>query len=124
MTGPVVEVEGARQLRRSLKAAGDDLTDLTSTHAAISRLVVTSTHPPRRTGRLAGSVRGSGTKTAAVVRAGGARIPYAAVVEYGSPTRHIRPRPYLTAAAHATEPRWRAMYLDTVNRRLGKVKGV
>lgn len=123
MAGPVVEVIGARQLRATLKRAGDDLSDLKDVHGQISRLVIGATRAPRRTGRLAGSVRGSGTKTQAVVRAGRASVPYAGVIHYGWPGHHIAPNPFLIEAAHGTEPTWRALYLTEVDRILQRVKG-
>jgi hypothetical protein len=123
VAGPVVQVIGARQLRATLKRAGDDLQDLTDAHGKISRIVVGATRAPRRTGRLAGSVRGSGTKTVATVRAGRASVPYAGPIHYGWPARRIAPNPFLTDAAHATEPTWTAVYTQTVNRLLEKVKG-
>jgi hypothetical protein len=121
--GPVVQVVGARQLRATMKRAGDDLGDLVDVHGEISRLVVASTRAPRRSGRLAGTVRGSGTKTVATVRAGRSSVPYAGPIHYGWPARHIAPSPFLTDAAHGTEPAWRAMYLDAVEKILARVKG-
>lgn len=123
---PVVEVEGARQLRATLKRAGDDLGDLAATHAEIGRLVasVGRTGAPKRTGRLAGSVRASGTKTTATVRAGGASIPYAGPIHYGWAAHNISPNPFLTSAAHNTESIWTRIYLNAVDRILSKVKGI
>ena len=114
----VVQVVGARQLRRALTAAGDDLEDLKAANRAVAGLVVASARPatPHRSGVLAGSVRGSGTKTAAVVRAGSARVPYAGVIEYGWPARHITAQPWLIDTGRATESRWTQLYLDAVNK--------
>ena len=126
MAGPVVEVQGARELRRTLKAAGDDLSDLTKVNATISRYVAAcgaAAMAPRRTGRLAGSLRGSQAKASATVRAGGARIPYAGVIHYGWPRRHIRAQPFLVDAAHQTEPTWTRFYLAEVDRIISHVHG-
>ena len=125
MAGPVVEVEGARELRRTLKAAGDDLSDLTKVNATISRYVAmrAAAMSPRKSGRLAGSLRGSQAKASATVRAGGARIPYAGVIHYGWPGHHIRAQPFLVDAAHQTEPTWTKYYLAEVERIIGHIHG-
>jgi phage gpG-like protein len=122
----VLDVEGGKELRRSLKAAGDDLADLKEAHAEAARTVATAAKgtAPVRTGRLAASIRGSGTKTGAIVRAGGARVPYAAIQEFGWPRHNIVGQPYLVPAARETEPDWRRAYEAAVKRILAKVKGV
>jgi phage gpG-like protein len=119
------EVEGGRQLRKSLKDVEDGLADLKAAHAEAAGIVAEAarTGAPRRTGRLSGSIRPSGTKTAAIVRAGGSKIPYAGVQEYGWPGHNIPPQPYIVPAAHDTESTWIARYQDAVDRLLSKVKG-
>jgi hypothetical protein len=125
-TGPVVQVEGARELRATLKRAGDDLGDLKGVHDEIARLIagVAATRAPKLTGRLAGSIRGSGAKTVATVRAGGASIPYAKVIHFGWPAHNISANPFLVNPAHDTEPVWTRYYLNAVNAILSKVKGI
>lgn len=123
MPRPQVQVEGARELRTSLKRCGDDLSDLKDTHAQVAQTVAHAAHPPVVTGRLAQSIRPSGTKTAAQVRAGGARLPYAGPVHWGWPARNIVAQPFLADAAHATEPVWLAGYQAAVDKELAKVKG-
>jgi hypothetical protein len=120
-----VTVEGGRRLRATLKAAGDDLGELRAAHAAAAALVaaVATAGAPHRTGRLAGSVRGSGTKTAAIIRAGSARVPYANPIHWGWGLRHIAADPWMSRAAVGTEDRWAAGYRDEVDRILATVKG-
>jgi hypothetical protein len=122
---PVVRVEGARELRRTLKAAGNDLEDLKKVNATIARYVAlrAAAMAPRRSGRLAGSVRGNQAKTMAAVRAGGARVPYANVIHWGWPRHHIASQPFLVDAAHITEPTWTRYYLREVERILSHVHG-
>src|SRR4029077_550589 len=126
MAGPVVELEGGRRLRSTLKKAAGDLDDLKDVHAQVAAMVSAkaAATAPRRSGRLAASVRGSKAAGSAVVRAGGARVPYAGVIHYGWPRRHIGPQPFLTAAAHATEPAWTQVYLTGLDRILSHVQGV
>ena len=123
----ITRVEGARELRRTLKAAGDDLEDLKAAHAeaaAIVEPVARAKAPRGETGRLAGSVRSSGTKTMALVRAGYASVPYAGVQEWGWPGRNIPAQPFIVPAAHETEGRWYAVYMAEVVHLLGTIRGV
>ena len=124
--GIVVEVEGAAQLRRTLKAAGDDFADLKAVHADVSRYVAAraAATAPRRSGRLAGSLRGSAAKTSATVRAGGARVPYANPIHWGWPARNIAAQPFLVNTAHQTEPSWLDYYRREIDRILGTVHGI
>jgi phage gpG-like protein len=122
----LASLEGEKELRRTLKAAGDDLADLKAAHARTADTVSVRGRQkaPRRSGRLAGSVRPSGTKTAAVIRAGGGAIPYAGVQEYGWPAHHIPAQPYLVPAAEETQPTWEAEYQADVEKILARVKGI
>jgi phage gpG-like protein len=123
VAGPVVKVEGARELRATMKRAGEDLSDLKEAHGKIGAVVKAATHPPNLTGALAGSIRTSGTKTQAVIRAGGARVPYAGVQEWGWPSHNITGQGYLTGAAKATEPTWTAIYRAEVEKILDRIRG-
>lgn len=122
---PLVEIDGAQQLRKTLRAAGDDLGDLKAAnqqaadiaaHAARSRA-------PRLTGQLAGDIRASGTKTAGTIRAGRKRIPYAGPLHWGWPARGIEARPYITEGAQQTESIWVPLYKELMDEALKKVKG-
>lgn len=126
MAGAVgIRVDGARQLRSSMRRAELDLDDLKSTHARVAGLVTTAgkAWAPKRTGRLAATIRPSGTKTAAIVRAGYARTPYAPPIHWGWPARGIRANPWLSRAAQNTEPAWFAIYSSTVDRILDTIHG-
>lgn len=121
-----VQIEGAKQLRKSLKAAGDDLTDLKAAHAEAATIVATAGQAgaPSVTGLLAASVRGAGTKTAAIVRAGKAAVPYANPIHWGWFRHHINPNPWLTRAAQSTESRWIGTYNTAVQTMLDKIEGM
>lgn len=123
MPAPVVQVIGAAQLRRTLRAAGQDLTDLKRVHAEVGRIVVAAAHAPTRTGALAASIRAGSAATSATVRAGGARVPYAGPIHWGWPARGIAAQPFLADAAQRTEPRWTEVYLAEVNRIIDQVQG-
>ena len=126
MTEPVgVTVRGARELRRSMRAAGEDMTQLNAAHKLASAIVAADAarRAPRRTGRLAGSIRPAGTRTRAEVRAGFKRVPYAGPIHWGWPRKGIRPSLFLTTAAAATETAWTAAYRAEVERILNQIEG-
>lgn len=123
--GSQIKVEGGARLRRTLRAAGSDLQDLAAAHSATAQLVAAAgrARAPKVSGRLAGTIRPSGTKTKAVVRAGFARVPYAGPIHWGWPSRNISAQPFLSDAATSTEPAWQNIYLQAVDKAISKVEG-
>lgn len=121
-----IQVQGAKELRATLKRAGEDLGDLKAAHAEAAQLVtgVSRARAPKRSGRLASNVRGSGAATAATIRVGGASVPYAGPIHYGWPAHNIEPQPFITEAAQSTEPAWVALYDRAVEKILDRVKGL
>lgn len=126
MAGPAVRVEGAANLKRTLRAAGLDLQDFRKVNQDVeNRLVpMMQARAPRRSGRLATSVRGSGTKTAAISRAGSARLPYARPIHWGWPARHIAANRFMWDVVEAYRELWEVMYENECERVLDRVKGV
>lgn len=122
---PLVQVDGARELRRTLRAAGDDLEDLKAANLQAAQIAATAARAraPRLTGQLAGDIRASGTKTAGTIRAGRKKIPYAGPIHWGWPARGIEARPYITEGAQATESIWVPLYQELMDEALAKVKG-
>jgi hypothetical protein len=105
MIEPAVNIDGGRKLRKAFKDAGDDMSDLKDLHRRLADDVAgtAKTKVPVRSSRLKDSIRGSGTKTAARVRAGNNRktasgVPYAAPIHFGWGRRGIRPQPFLYEA--------------------------
>lgn len=97
--GPVrMRVTGLSRTIRAMERAGADAQDMKALMHSIGSLVVNAAGPPVLSGTLAGTIRAGRGKTKAVVRAGGARAPYAGVVHYGWPARDIAPQPFLTEA--------------------------
>lgn len=88
-----VQVEGLRELVRDLERAGVDLDDLKDAIGRISAegAETAQGHTPRRSGKLAGTVRGNRAKNKAQVTIGTARVPYAGPIIFGWPKRGIRP---------------------------------
>lgn len=122
----VVQVEGARELRKALKKAGDDLADMKALNQAIGNVVVAAARgkAPTRTGALGGSLRAANIVGGVTVRAGSAGVPYAGPIHWGWPARNIKAQPFVVEAAQSTEAEWVAMYEAEVDRILEKVEGI
>ena len=94
-----VRVEGLRQTIRSLEALGVAVSDMKVAFRKIGNLVQSEarTLAPHKSGRLEASIRPSNAKNKAEIRAGGARVPYAGVQEFGG-YNHITPHRFLRGA--------------------------
>lgn len=125
MARPQVSVTGAKELRRQLKAAGDDLSDLKATHKKIAEIVEFRALQlaPVVTGGLVRSIRSSGTKTAAITRAGRSNVPYAGPIHWGWPQRNIRAQPFLIDAQAEKYDDWFSEYTELVDKALNKISG-
>lgn len=103
---PALQIEGGRKLRRAFREVGDDMSDLKELHKRLADDVADSAKRkvPVRSGRLQRSIRGSGTKTAARVRAGNNRksgpssVPYSGPIHFGWGARNIKPQPFMYEA--------------------------
>ena len=133
---PTVQVIGARELRASLKRAGDDLTDLKQAHrqaAEIAARASADLAPVGATGRLKKSIRASGTQTAGVIRAGRKNVPYAGAVHWGRvwwPNKEkarfraqFWGKPFLSQGAQNSEGQWVPVYMRTVEGAIERVEG-
>lgn len=123
---PIHAVEGAARLRRTLREAGDDMADLKRAHAESSAIAAqaAAARAPRRSGALAADVRSSGTKTAGIIRAGRARIPYANPIHWGWFKRGIAPQPFMSQGAQASESVWLAIFEQHRDTILSRVRGI
>ena len=94
---PVVQVTGAKELRKALKHMGADLSDLTRTNKAAAEPVAQRAREivPHVTGRLSRNIRATATRTQGLVAAGGSAVPYAGPIHFGWPARNIQPQPFL-----------------------------
>lgn len=79
-----------------------EVSDLKAAFKRIGSLVQrdAQARAPKKTGRLAASIRPSNTKNKSILRAGSARVVYAGVQHYGG-YNNIKPHPYLTDAVEA-----------------------
>jgi hypothetical protein len=102
VNGPTrIRVTGLRRTVRALEQSGADAQDMRDLMHALGSIVVDAAQPPAVSGKLAGSIRAGRGKTKAVVRAGGARVPYAGPIHYGWPEHNIAPQPFLSEALQA-----------------------
>ena len=122
---PGIQVQGARQLRRSLRAAGDDLADLKQAHADAADIAAraSSDLAPVRSGALKRTIRSSGTKTAGIVRSGTKRVPYAGPIHWGWFKRGIRPSLFISRGTQNSEGRWLPIYQQALDGAIEKVEG-
>jgi phage gpG-like protein len=121
--GASVQVVGDTRLALTLHAAADALSHLERAGQAAGRLVETRARgaAPKRTGRLASSLRAEVDGDTARVRSD---LVYAGVIHYGWAARNIRAHPFLVPVAAASEPVWRTFYVAEVRTVLGHVKGM
>lgn len=116
-----VEVERVKELRRGLKLVENGLRDLRQLNkraAAVAEPEVRR-RVRSRSGRLAGSVRATGSQSAGEIRAGSARVVYAGVQNYGNPTKKgrlgvIRPQQFMQDGVLAARPDVVNVYMDGV----------
>lgn len=126
-----VKVEGARQLRATLRRAGHDLEDMKATNRKVAEVVDNKAkkHAPvgndvhKRGKRLRDTIRPGATKTTAVIRAGGKKVPYANPIHWGWGKRHIRPQSFLMISARATESQWLQIYFHDLEEIVNKIEG-
>ena len=97
-----VALEGLRQTVRSLERFGVEVSDLKAAFKRIGSLVQrdAQARAPKKSGRLAASIRPSNTKNKSILRAGSARVVYAGVQHYGG-YNNIKPHPFLSDAVDA-----------------------
>lgn len=145
--GTVIQIEGARELRRQLRKAEADLSDLKDLHTRIGRIVFDAARPnspigkrkppASRTRRLNQTLRYFPTRTSVRVIAGSKAVPYAMAIHWGrkvfpskkSTYQHKHPapieaRPWIRQAAEKTEPQWTALYQEEIQKILDKIEGL
>ena len=96
-----VAVKGLREVVRSFNQYEGAVQDLKEANYAIGSKVAqtASAIAPQQTGALASSIRANKAKQKVQIKAGGAKVPYAGVQEYGWAQRNIQAQPFLRRAA-------------------------
>jgi hypothetical protein len=108
LTVMTIKVTGIPQLNRDLRRLGVDMEDMKNAMAQLAAMEAGAAirFVPRRSGALAGSIRGYRTKSKAVATAGwGKTSEYAGVINYGSPGRGIAARHFMQQADRDVAPK-------------------
>lgn len=129
-TKPLVQVENAKELRRTVKRIADaDLKkELREANKAGAEIVAQESKVlvPSRSGKLRGSIKATAGQASASVKAGSAKtVPYAGPIHFGWPTRPdrargwrggpIAPQPFIYEAADRRIKQVREAYDKRVN---------
>lgn len=141
MAKPTITVEGADELRRTLRQMQDKglKDELKKANKSAAEVVVARALPnvPFRSGRLKKSVKALGSQRDGRVKAGNAtNIDYAGAIHWGrkvgsvgwAPNNRmganpITGRPFLYNAAQAAEDQVRDVYADRIDRLLDSIRG-
>lgn len=126
MTDTVL-VEGAKELARTLKKAGVDVKELKEANNRVGQVIVQAaqSRAPKKSGRLAGSIRASKEQAGITIRAGNnGGIPYAAPIHWGWPKRNIKATLFLTNAIAETQPEWIDLYYKELEHIVSEIRGV
>lgn len=103
-----IRVQGLDEIRRGLRRLNSELPkELTRIHKKAATVVADAARAraPRRSGRLAGSIKPQAGQRYARVAAGRKAVPYAGPIHFGWPKRNIAPQPFLTDSVEAHAPR-------------------
>lgn len=118
-----IEVYGADELRRSIRAAQGNLSNLKALHSQIANQVLPFVlyATPRQSGALLGTIRAGATTKAAIIRAGSKAVPYAGVTHYGWPAAKMpfksqAPHPWMLDAVHDSERFWSGTYFQGIQK--------
>lgn len=112
-----IDVVGLNQLVRFLKQLEPELLDgLKEANAELSDEIAAdaASLAPRKSGRLAGTVRSSGTARTGIVRAGRAGVPWTGPIHFGWAARNIEPDKFLYRAFDAREDEITNRYLEAL----------
>lgn len=131
MAEPLVRVEGGRLLRATMRKAGLDMEQMKPAHAKVAKVAEGGIRAaaPKTSGTMASTIRSSGTLSAAVVRAGFKRVPYAGADNWGWPEAaggikgSFGGNFWMQQGAKATESAWLNVYYQEVENILGQIKG-
>lgn len=117
-----VRIENLRRVIKDLQTLGVEVDDLKEAFGSIASEAAekAAQFAPKRTGRLAASVRGNKAKSKAVVTAGRARVPYAGAINYGWRKRGISPSEFMQRADAAMQDRAVQLLEDSINRAMSR----
>jgi hypothetical protein len=101
-----VQVRGLGEMVAGLESLGVEVEDLKDGFEEIARQgsVLAARYAPKRSGRLAGDIRGNRARSKAVITAGRASVPYAGPINYGWARRGIKPALFMQRADQELQP--------------------
>lgn len=101
-----VRVTGLNSVVRALVACGVEVDDLKDAFSDIAKTGanIAARFAPKRTGTLAGDIRGNRARSAAHVAAGRVSVPYAGPINYGWASRNIAPAGFMQKADQEWQP--------------------
>jgi hypothetical protein len=117
-----VTITGQEETRRSLRQLRAELENLADAHKAAAGVLAGAigAAAPHRTGALASSFVGSGSRQGAEVSSS---LDYAGPVNYGVPRRGIAPTNYVQRAASSSESKVGDTYEREIQKLLRKAEG-
>lgn len=125
-----VKIEGGRQLRKSLRQAGADMTQLRETNQKVADIALQQAliWCPKDTRKLENTLRTQASQTRARLAAGNNRttknaVRYANPIHWGWKARGIKANPFLSYSAQATEPEWFEVYFKALLEIIDSVEG-
>lgn len=103
---PAIEVTGAREMKRLIRRINKQelREEMKEANHNAAKIIAdeAADRAPKRTGRLANSIRANKALAYGAVKAGSAaRVPYAGPIHYGWPARGIQAQPFIHEAIDA-----------------------
>jgi hypothetical protein len=122
MSKDSIRVSGLNKAIRALKEVGVPAKEIALAAKDAAELVAgeARTLVPVRTGKLKGSIRTATQQRKAIVRAGGARVPYANPIHWGWFRRGIKPNQFFSRAITPQIDKIYKTYFDNLQRLLNK----
>jgi phage gpG-like protein len=119
-SGVNIKVTGIDSVSKAFSGAAASSQDMQTVMQDIGNIVIRGASVPSVSGQLQGSITVGRGKTKSVIRAGGARAPYAPVVHYGWSDRNISGQPFLTQSLQNNKSVVEAKIADGINDALKK----
>ena len=127
-----LRLDGARELRASLKRAERGVQDLKDANLEAAEVVAARARQTAPVGpapvHIKDTIRAAGTQSAAIVRVGRAKAPYGKPLHWGHKTAGLTPhkiaaQPWVYEAAKDTTSRWLPKYLQHLQTIVNSVEG-
>lgn len=120
-----IRVRGLNEAVRALKLVGVPAKEIAQAGYEAGQVVANEarTLVPVKTGALKGTIRVAKQQRKVVVRAGGARVPYANPIHWGWFRRGIMPNPFFSKALKLNIEEIYTRYFDNMNKLIQKYGG-